>query len=321
MKHFDVFNGDADGICALAQLRLAQPLAPESDWVLVTGFKRDISLLDRVEAASGDRVCVLDVSFDKNRAGLLRALEAGASVRYFDHHRATDLPEHPQFESHIDTAADVCTSILVDRSLGGAQRAWAIVGAFGDNLDDSARRLAASGEWSDAELDALRDLGRFLNYNAYGRSVDDLHFAPAALLRRVLRHGDPRSFIADDDAFTILRDGFASDMARAEGLAPASQDAAHAVFVLPDEAWAARISGVFANRLARAHRERAHALLTEGEESYVVSVRAPKARPEGADELCSRFPTGGGRKAAAGINALPHHRFDDFVEAFRTAYR
>ena len=43
MTHFDVFNGDADGLCALHQLRLAAPL--ESD--LVSGPKRDIGLLAR----------------------------------------------------------------------------------------------------------------------------------------------------------------------------------------------------------------------------------------------------------------------------------
>ena len=47
MTHFDVFNGDADGLCALHQLRLAAPV----DSVLVTGAKRDIALLQRVAPA------------------------------------------------------------------------------------------------------------------------------------------------------------------------------------------------------------------------------------------------------------------------------
>ena len=34
--HIDVFNGDADGICALIQLRLVSPMAAH----LVTGVKR-----------------------------------------------------------------------------------------------------------------------------------------------------------------------------------------------------------------------------------------------------------------------------------------
>ena len=44
--NYDVFNGDADGICALLQLRLAEPREAQ----LVTGVKRDINLLSRVEA-------------------------------------------------------------------------------------------------------------------------------------------------------------------------------------------------------------------------------------------------------------------------------
>jgi len=39
MKYIDVFNGDADGICALHQLRLAEPV----ESTLVTGVKRDIN--------------------------------------------------------------------------------------------------------------------------------------------------------------------------------------------------------------------------------------------------------------------------------------
>jgi hypothetical protein len=55
MKFYDVFNGDADGLCALHQLRLAEP----RDAVLVTGTKRDIELLARVDAGRGDEITVL----------------------------------------------------------------------------------------------------------------------------------------------------------------------------------------------------------------------------------------------------------------------
>ena len=60
---FDVFNGDADGICALHQLRLAEP----ADSELVTGPKRDISLLKRVNAAAGDHITVLDTGVAVSR--------------------------------------------------------------------------------------------------------------------------------------------------------------------------------------------------------------------------------------------------------------
>ena len=54
MQRIDVFNGDADGICALHQLRLAEP----AETVLVTGPKRDIALVERVAAQPGDEVTV-----------------------------------------------------------------------------------------------------------------------------------------------------------------------------------------------------------------------------------------------------------------------
>jgi len=57
MTVYDVFNGDADGICALLQLRHAEPVQSQ----LITGVKRDIKLLAQVDAASGDHVNVLDI--------------------------------------------------------------------------------------------------------------------------------------------------------------------------------------------------------------------------------------------------------------------
>lgn len=56
MPHVDVFNGDADGICALHQLRLAEPRAA----TLVTGPKRDIALLRRAAQTVCTSVTVLD---------------------------------------------------------------------------------------------------------------------------------------------------------------------------------------------------------------------------------------------------------------------
>src|SRR6056297_1976133 len=159
MADFDVFNGDADGICALLQLRQSEP----RDASLVTGVKRDISLLDRVSAATGDRVCVLDVSLDKNREALARVLEAGAAVWYCDHHYAGDIPESGALETHINTESTVCTSLLVNGHLAGAGRAWAVVGTFGDNLRESAERLARPLELSVRALAELENLGIYIN--------------------------------------------------------------------------------------------------------------------------------------------------------------
>ena len=138
MPRIFAFNGDADGLCALQQLRLAEGAGQAQ---LVTGPKRRTALLAAVAAGARDEVTVLDVSFHANRDAVLRLLAAGARVRYFDHHHAGQLPDDPRLEAHIDTAPTVCTSAIVDRYLGGAQRAWAAVGAYGDNLAATGRAL------------------------------------------------------------------------------------------------------------------------------------------------------------------------------------
>lgn len=314
---FDVFNGDADGICALHQLRLADPAESE----LVTGVKRDLALLRRVPAKAGDRVTVLDVTVEKNAGPLAALLEAGVAVRWFDHHNPGELPEHALFEAHIDTSAEVCTSLLVDRHLGGRYRAWAVAAAFGDNLHAAAGKAAETLGLAGGQLDALRELGECLNYNGYGDSIEDLHFHPAALYRSLHGYADPFAFVAEAPEFATLKEGYRADMALAEATQPHDLRPSGAVYVLPDAAWARRVSGVYANDLATRHPDRAHALVTRSPKGhYVVSVRAPVNNRVGADTLCMRFPSGGGRKAAAGINDLPEAGLDDFVRAFYEVY-
>lgn len=318
MTRHDVFNGDADGLCALQQLRLAEP-APDA--VLVTGVKRDIALLERVDASAGDAITVLDVSLDKNREALTRVLAAGATVRYVDHHFAGDIPSHDALETRIDTSAETCTGLLVDALLGGTHRAWAVAAAFGDNLLAAARDAAAPLGLDERAIGHLRSLGTLLNYNGYGATLDDLHFDPAALAVRLRPYVDPLEFVAGDDAYGALAAGYADDRARVNALAPDREAGGSALYVLPDAAWARRIGGVWANELAQERPDRAHALLTgRADGGYVVSVRAPVSKREGADELCRGFETGGGRAAAAGINRLPADEVDRFAAAFETRY-
>ena len=317
MTRIDVFNGDADGLCALQQLRLAQP----GQTTLVTGVKRDIALLGRVQAAAGDEVTVLDLSLDKNREPLRRLLDRGVRIRYFDHHFAGEIPRHPGLEAHIGNLPDQGTSLLVDAALGGRFRAWAVVGTFGDNFDQAARRAAAPLGLATRELADLRNLGIYLNYNGYGERIEDLHFPPEALFRRIAPYADPLEFIRNDEAFATLKAGFTDDMLRAGDADAELATARHALYILPAEPWARRVSGVLANDLARGVPDRAHALLTRRPDGgFVVSVRAPLIAPEGADALCRQFATGGGRKAAAGINRLDEADYDTFVSAYQEAF-
>lgn len=316
MPAYDIFNGDADGLCALRQLRLHEPLQAE----LVTGAKREIALVQRVRAQAGDRLTVLDVSLHENRASLLAALEAGATCLYFDHHYPGQALAHPRLQAHISYTAAVCTGLLVDAWLGGRYRAWAVTAAFGDNLPGLALEAAQPLQLAAAQLETLRSLGECLNYNAYGDSVADLHFHPAVLYRRLAAFDHPLEFAAHDPAFEQLRTAYRSDLARAEAIDPRLMSATHLLTVLPDASWSRRVSGPWANRLATADPERAHAVLVQKDEAFTVSVRAPQARPAGADVLCRSFPTGGGRPAAAGITLLPAGELDGFIVAFQRAF-
>lgn len=309
----DVFNGDADGLCALHQLRLAEP----ADSELVTGPKRDISLLKRVEAGAGDAVTVLDIALSKNREALDRLLAAGARVRYFDHHQPGEIPRHPHLDAHIDTDANVCTSLLVNRFLDGRHLPWAVAAAFGDNLADAARAAAAPLGLSAARLAQLQSLGECLNYNGYGETLDDLFFDPAELYRQLEPYADPFAFVAESPAYRTLQAGYADDMARAVAVQAAESRPSGRVFMLPAEKWARRISGVYGNRLAVESPAQAHAVLTaKPGGGFVVSVRAPLVTKAGADVLCSQFESGGGRKGAAGINHLPETELGRFIALF-----
>jgi len=323
MNHFDVFNGDADGICALIQLRNSEP----RDATLITGVKRDISLLKQVDAKSGDQVTTLDVSMDKNSDDLARLLDAGAEVLYIDHHFPGDIPESEKLTAIINEAADTCTSILVNKHLGGEFISWAIVGAFGDNLKKSAQALAASTDLNAEDTQLLENLGIYINYNGYGSDLADLHFEPAELYRKLVQYPNPLDFIKSGlsqgggSDFVKLENGYIEDMASAAALKPKTATENSAVFVLPNEGWARRVSGVYSNDLANQNPDRAHAVLTEkANGNYLVSVRAPINNKTGAVDLCRQFPTGGGRAAAAGINDLPADMFEDFTRALEAAY-
>ncbi|SDI35162.1 acetyltransferase [Paraburkholderia phenazinium] len=316
MKYFDVFNGDADGICALHQLRLAKPLRS----LLITGIKRDVALLERVPVRRGISVTVLDISLDTNRTALLALLEHGVKVEYFDHHFAGTIPEHSNLSTYIETTPDICTSLLVDRHLGGQHRLWAIVGAYGDNLAHAAGTLADSCGLQPDQVEQLRELGESINYNACGESDADLLLPPVRLYGLLRTYADPFLFAANERIVQTLRDARRRDMELALRLPPSAVLSGGAIYVLPNEAWARRVQSVFSNFLATMSPDRAHAVLTMGVQGdYTASVRAPLANPYGADELCRRF-AGGSRVAAAGIGRLSHDRLSDFTLAFDRAF-
>ena len=301
MTRFDVFNGDADGLCALQQLRLDDP----QQTVLVTGTKRDNALLGRVPAQSGDLVTALDIALPGNREALLALLERGVRVRYVDHHEPGEIPDSPLLEITIDTSPEACTSALADRLLEGRQRAWAVVGCFGDNMPATAQRLADALGLDAARRARWQELGECLNYNAYGLSEDDLIYRPAQLYRALAPYADPDRFIEGEPHFGRLRQARGDDLAQALACPGEPLGRSAVLHLLPDAAWARRVSGSFANHVLNMDPTRAHAIATPRPDTgqLQVSLRLPRDSTASAHELVRPFG-GGGRRGAAGIDAL-----------------
>ena len=312
-KYFDVFNGDSDGICALHQLRLAEPRPTAT---LITGVKRDIRLLDRLAGIENAEITVFDISLDSNRQPLEELLKRNL-VRYIDHHYSGELPDSANLTSHIHPEPETCTSLIVDRMLNGRFRNWAITGAFGDNLHKSAQQAAVGTTLNERDLEILRELGELLNYNGYGKSVEDLYFHPADLYNALKSYRDPLDFWHSAPELARLREGFNADRENARQFKPFQENSVGRIYRFPAAPWCRRVAGVFMNEKARDREDLAHALLIDnGDNTIMASIRAPLTNRTGADQLCRTFPTGGGRPAAAGINELPTEMLNEFITTF-----
>ena len=319
--HYDVFNGDADGILSLIQLRKHEPKSS----TLITGIKRDIKLLQKAATEKNvSGVTALDISMEKNLDALHELLNRDIPVFYCDHHRTGEVPQADNFTALINLDAQICTSLLINKHIGGRYVHWAIAGAFGDNLNAQAEALAKECELQVEQIEFLKELGVLINYNGYGSSLSDLHIEPAELFVQLMQYESPFDLLADTNSpYYLLRQGYESDANNLENLEASFTTLSAEVYVLPCEAWARRISGVFGNQLANQSPSKAHAVLTlnASGEDYTVSVRAPLENRTGADEVCSQFATGGGRKAAAGINQLPKSEVENFVQTLNQFYK
>lgn len=315
---YDVFNGDADGIFALHQHRLATP-CPNSK--LITGVKRDINLLSQIEDVTSSLISVFDVSLESNRQALLKMLKNGNRFLYIDHHFAGDIPDSGQLETHIESSAEICTSLIVNHMLSDRYCKWAICGAFGDNLHEAANRLAQKAHMSEEQIAILQEIGELFNYNGYGSKLEDLHFHPAELFRAIMNFEDPLVFHEKTNVIKDLKNGYENDLTKALNQDDIALKSQNRVYRFPAVPWARRMAGVFSNLKAREKAEAAHAIIVENDDGTLqISVRAPLLARKNADTLCRQFPTGGGRAAAAGINNLPLDMYDDFLDAFHHLY-
>jgi len=315
--HYDVFNGDADGICSLLQLRLSNPKNSK----LITGVKRDISLLKKISPIKQDSITVLDISMKKNYQEVVDFLELGVEVFYADHHHSGDLLTHKNFRSYINESSSICTSLIINEYLSGKYREWAIVGAYGDGMDESAKIIANKAGLSKDDRNKLRLLGECINYNSYGTSETDLLYHPSLLYKLLKRNYNPFDFISSEaSVYDRLLDSYCSDINKAKAILPEIENNVISIIILPDESWSRRVIGVYANLLMYGDKNRAHALMIlNNNRDYLVGVRAPYNNKSGADILCSIFG-GGGRRGAAGINNLPKQDKNNFIREFKKQF-
>ncbi|MDC2891361.1 DHHA1 domain-containing protein [Psychrosphaera algicola] len=321
MTNFDVFNGDADGIISLVQLRLAAPKQAE----LITGIKRDISLVKQIPIAAINEhssVTILDISMEKNADALHAVLKTGASVMYSDHHRSGEIPNVVNLNAHIDLDANTCTSLIVDNLLAGQFHDWAIAAAFGDNLIKVATELCKKQGYSAEQVEQLKELGTLVNYNGYGATTDDLAFHPADLFKQLVQYSSPFDCIKDpSSAFHTLKSAFDSDFNQALSADVLHESELAKAVLLEDAAWSRRISGTYGNHLANESPDTAHIVVTVVDDAhYLISLRAPLNNKTGAGDICATFETGGGRAAAAGINLLPKQDLPKLITAVERYY-
>ncbi|WP_348272996.1 DHH family phosphoesterase [Shewanella aestuarii] len=288
---YDVFNGDADGILSLLQLRKAKP----SETTLITGVKRDIALVKNVPLKSAKKVNVLDISLEKNIDQVNLLLAEGVDILYADHHRSGDLPDSRFFSALIDTDPNTCTALIIDQMLNGQYREWAITAAFGDNLNARASQLAEQQGLNTQQAAELKELGVLINYNGYGAAIEDLHYHPADLYKQLLQYDSPFDVISDKSSpFSYLQNAYAEDISKAKAIQPSYISDSLLVVELPNSAWSRRVSGVFGNLLANEAPNRAHAVLTTNLDqiTYTLSLRAPMLNKQGAGDICAQFETG-----------------------------
>ncbi len=321
MTYYDVFNGDADGICSLIQWRKCFPIE-QSEQILVTGVKRDIQLVQQVNPKIKSSIAIFDISFDKNVEDVKRLLDDYHRIDYFDHHKADNLFEHPLLQATINLAATTCTALLVSEHCSRTHHLWAIAAAFGDGLDSVAIEQSESLDLSKEEMSLLKEFGVLINYNGYGSSTADLCVHPADLYKNLSQYETPLNAWNDPlSAIHKLKKRYKQDLAKAEQSTPILSSESVIAIKLEDAAWSRRISGTFGNILAANNENKAIVIVTDNSYgSYTISLRAPRTQQHSAADICSQFPTGGGRAGAAGVNELPKQQLNVFLQAVEACY-
>jgi len=312
-NYYYFFNGDADGICSALQFI-------QSGFIIdsfFTGHKRDQALLRHGKNLYNKNFLVFDIELAKNMDNVKKVLDNGCEITWFDHHgkgEESEFSEYTNFFPKLDTSPNTNTSLIVYNFLNNpALLKWAIIGLFGDNIDNTALHYCQSLDLSAEEILILTEVGKLINYNSYGENLNDLILSPNEILRQAKQFQDPVSFYKETDIVIYLKKSSTEDLELA--LTHCKKD--NMIF-LPNLPWAKRVYGMLGNYLIKQDKAKPLAILVDiGEENYLVSVRAPLNQPTGAGDLCRLYHSGGGRAGAGGINSLHKDYLENFIQAFQ----
>ncbi len=317
--HIFVFNGDADGLVGqhILFLELGRPV------LRVTGLKREIGLLARLPRLTAGHIHGIDISLRRNLDALYPLLAQGnLRITWYDHHEPGEPPVHPSLVLHVNQAPETCTGAIVNAVRGHRHPLWAALAAFGDNLPATASALASAGGASAHEAQLLKRAGTLVNYNAYGEAPGDQLIPAPELAERMEPFVSALDFCWEASIFGPLAAQYEADQDAFQSLIALVDMPAAKAFVVPDAPFARRYAATWANERALQHPNEALAVLhAQADGGYRISLRSP--RREGAvpaaSDLAREFG-GGGRKLAAGIDALPADRLDRFAERFGIYY-
>ena len=315
MKHYDFFNGDADGIISLHQFRLQFPRKSE----LFTGVKRDVKLLRDAVDIKNATFTVFDISLLSNSDYIEGILKNNNKVSWFDHHEPGDTDLGDNFSIRVDADPNCCTNILVDKFIDGLHRPWTICGAYGDNLHEQAEKLNPC--FSEMTMLQLKEIGETLNYNGYGNEESDLTVHPKDVYLDIQKYRSPFQYRKLSEIYNKINTQMKSDETELNSSEILHTSETGNIILLPNTKASIRYSGIYSNKQTTDNPDKAFAILTEiNDDNYRVSIRSPKNNPYEASTLALSFPTGGGREKAAGINELPKTELKKFIDKFEDIY-
>ena len=317
MKNIDVFNGDSDGIISLLQLEFVDP----KNATLLTGTKRQRNLLKNISPSQAN-LRILDLCLDDNYLKIKEFLSLSSNVFFVDHHKAKNQVKAKNFISHIDISSQTCTALIINKMLKNKYLTWAIAAAFGDNITKTAAQLAKVLDLNQKQIDFLKTLGTIINYNSYGIDKSDLHFYPENLYKKLLEYKDPFELLKQKNSIYFeLLELYNLDKKALNSVKPHTKNEILNTFILEKSAKSNRISGIFSNLISNQEPKKANLIITfNKDDSYRVSIRAPKDYQLGADLIAKEFK-GGGRNAAAGIDFLDKNQLAELIKFSTDFYK